>query len=147
MIQRSVRCAVAAIVLAAALGAVPAIAENTTPCPHADPPNAGISVNGKDGQKYVVTSASGLTAMSPDGTSFIKAFGYLYTTRGAGPYVQDGAAPPAPIFSVAGTDAASIRKGLSALAEDPSGYKPSNGARAIVSRGWSLVVFSCNPLQ
>ncbi len=147
MIQRYVRRAVAAIVFAAALGAVPAMAENSTPCPRADRPNADISVNGKDGQQYVVTSASGLTAMSPDGTSFIKAFGYLYTTRGAGPYVQDGTAPPAPIFSVAGTDAASIRRGLSALAKDTSGYKLSNGAQAIVSRDWSLVVFSCNPLQ
>lgn len=145
MIRRFVRCAAAAVVLAAALGAVPAVAEDTTPCHGADKPNADISVNGKSGPKYVVTSASGLTAMSPDGMSFIKTFGFLYTTKGAGPHVQDGTAPPGPVFSVAGTDPASVSKGLAKLAKDPSGFKLSNGAKAIVSRGWAVVIFSCNP--
>jgi hypothetical protein len=145
MIARYVRCAVAAIVLFAALGAVPAFAEDTTLCPGADKPNANITVNGKSGQKYVVTSASGLTAMAPDGMSFIKMFGFLYTTKGAGAFVQDGTFPPGPIFSVAGTDTTSVSKGLAKLAKDPSGFKLSKGAQAIVSRGWSVVIFSCNP--
>jgi hypothetical protein len=146
MIGRYVRCVAAAIVVAGALGPVPALAGNT-PCPGADRSNADISVNGNDGQKYVVTSSSGLTAMSPDGTKFIKMFGFLYTTRGAGPYVQDGIAPPAPVFKVAGTDSASIAKGLAVVAKETPGLKLSDGARAIVSGGWSLVIFSCNPLQ
>ena len=145
MIQRYVRGVAAGIVVAAALGAAPAVAGNAT-CPGADRPNAGISVNGKDGRKYEVVSSSGLTAMSPDGTSFFKTFGYVYTTRGAGAYVTDRTAPTAPIFSVAGTDPDSISKGLSALAKETPGLKLSDGAKAIVSRGWSLVVFSCNPL-
>jgi hypothetical protein len=144
MMQRLVRCAVAAIVVVAALGAAPALADNTI-CPGADKPNANVSVNGKDGQKYVVTSSSGLTAISPDGTSFIKTFGYLYTTKGAGAFVQDGTAPSAPAFSVPGTDTTGVSRGLSTLAKGPQGYKLSAGAKAIVSRGWSLAIFSCNP--
>jgi hypothetical protein len=146
MIGRFVRCVVAAIVVVAALGAAPALAGNTV-CPHAALANADISVNNKGGAKYVVTSASGLTAMSPDGISFIKTFGYLYTTKGAGAFVQDGTAPPAPIFTVGGTDPGSVSKGLAWLAKNKDGYKLSAGAQAIVSRGWSVVIFSCNPLQ
>jgi hypothetical protein len=145
MIGRYVRGVVAAGMFAAALGAVPAIAE-TTPCPGADKPNADISVNGQSGEKYVVTSSSGLTAISPDGTSVIKSFGWLYTTKGAGAFVADGTSPQGLIFSVAGTDPASVRNGLATLAKNTDGYKLSAGARAIVSRGWSVVIFSCNPI-
>jgi hypothetical protein len=145
MIARYVRGVVAAGAFVAVLGAVPAVAGNT-PCPGADNPNSDISVNGRTGAKYVVTSSSGLTAMSPDGKSFFRTFGYLYTTRGAGPFVQDGP-PPGPIVPVQGTDASSISKGLAALLKETPPYKLSDGANAIVSHGWAMVIFSCNPLQ
>ncbi len=131
----------AAIVVAAVLGAAPAVAANPS-CRGADRPNGEISVNGNDGAKYEVMSASALSAVSPDGDVTFASFGFLYTTRGAGPYVQDGP-PPGPIFHIKGTDVASIRSGISGLLKEVPDVNLSVAAKAVATRGWTLIVSPC----
>ena len=122
----------------------PAMADNNV-CPGAVPAGKGTSVNGKADSKYDVTSSSGLTPVSPDGKSFLAAFGDPYATRAAGAFLQDrqgGWVGP-----MAGTDTAAIQNALAKRPTQIPGATLSDGARAIVSRGWSLVVFPCNPLS
>jgi hypothetical protein len=140
MIGRYVRAGAIAIALAAALPA-PAPADNMV-CPGSIPAGNGSSVNGKSDRKYEVTASSGLTAMATDGSSFHKAFAYMYVTRGAGAFIQDSQSHA--VTPVSGTDPGAIKKGLAKISQIP-GIKLSAGAHAIVSGGWSLVVYSCNP--
>jgi hypothetical protein len=137
----AVRRALAAAVVAASW-AVPAAA-GTAHCPDAIPANSGTTVGGNAAPKYEVASASALNAVSPDGDVTFAAFGYLYTTRGAGAYVEDGH-PHGWIVPVDSTDTAAIIKALAKLASQLPPSKLSAGAKAALTPGWKLRLLICN---
>ncbi|HTA37853.1 MAG TPA: hypothetical protein VK760_02195 [Candidatus Acidoferrales bacterium] len=136
------RVAVAAAVIGAAACVAPAVA-GTAHCPDASRANAGIAVGGNTAPTYEVTSASALNATSPDGDVALASFGYLYTTRGAGAYVEDGH-PHGWIVPVDSTDPAAILKALAKLANELPPSKLSAGAKAVLAPGWKLTVLPCN---
>jgi len=141
MIRGVLRGALAAAVLAAAAWAAPAAA-GTAHCPDAIPPNSGTSVGGGAQPTYEVTSASALNATSPDGDVTFAGFGYLYTTRGAGAYVEDGH-PHGWIVPAGSTDTAAILKALAKLQSGLPASKLSAGAKAALTPGWKLTVLVC----
>lgn len=145
MTRGALRCALAAAAFGAASLTAPAVA-GTAPCPGAIRPNAGAGVGGNASPTYEVTSASALNAVSPDGDVTFPAFGYLYTTRGGGAYVEDGH-PHGWIVPAGSTGAPAILKALAKLQNELPPSKLSAGAKAVLTPGWKLAVLTCNAQQ
>jgi hypothetical protein len=143
MIRRYARTAAAAIAVAAAVWAAPVNAQKAA-CPGVIPWWSGTSVIGKSAPAYEVTGASALSAVSPDGDVTFSSFGYLYATKAAGEYIEDGH-PHGWIIHIDGADEGSVRKGLTALQTQLPADKLSGGAHAVLTGGWKLSVVPCAP--
>jgi len=141
MKRGALRWAFAAAVICVASWTSAAMAA-TAPCPGAIPANSGTSVGGNAEPKYEVASASALNALSGQGDVAFAGFGYLYTTRGAGAYVEDGH-PHGWIVPVDSTDPAAILKALAKLANELPPSKLSAGAKAVLTPGWKMTVLAC----
>jgi hypothetical protein len=143
MIPGALLRAVAAAALAATACTAAGVA-GTASCPGSIPANAGTSVGGNGAPKYEVTSVSALSAVSPDGDVTFAGFGYLYTTRGAGPYLEDGH-PHGWIVPVDSIDTGAVLKALAKLQKDLPPSKLSDGAKAALAPHWKLTVLPCTP--
>jgi hypothetical protein len=143
MIRGPLLRAVAAGVLAVSASTAAAVA-GTASCPGSIPANTGTSVGGNGEAKYEVTSASALNAVSPDGDVAFVSFGYLYTTRGAGPYLEDGH-PHGWIVPAGSTSPDAILKALAKLQNDLPPSKISDGAKAVLAPHWKLSILPCTP--
>jgi hypothetical protein len=139
---RRVLARAAALAVAGVVSCAFRAAAATEFCPGSIPPNSGNVVGGNTSPKYDVVSASALNAVSPNGDVTFQAFGYLYTTRAGGAYIEDGH-PHGWIVPVAASDTGSILKALAKLQHDLPPSQLSDGAKAVLTPGWNLTVLTC----
>jgi hypothetical protein len=138
MIRGSV-CGVAAAI--ALLAITPCLADAATmQCPGAIP--AGNSVGDGSGIANTITAVSALSAVGPDGKAAFSPFGYLYATRGAGAYVEDGF-PHGWIVAATGTAPSDVRAAYAKLRDDVPPSKLSQGAAMILNPAWTLAIVPC----